>query len=233
MTPEEDDRIRQCFTAGRGEVDAVLKQCFPQYTTDILLRRAAELGLIVNRRRKRWTQPEIDMLESVGHRSLRYIQKRLDTVSPPGAKRTRYAILVYITKNRIRTNLDGLNHTELSEALGVTRNMLHRYRDEGLIHGIRKESLEVIRKQRRRTAEASKSRRDHQPWFYKNWQIRRFVAENPALLDLGKVSKEWFIDLLISRSLAKTAGATQEKKAQGKPRNVNTVYPVHGILPRG
>lgn len=226
MTPQDDDLIRQCFQAKQGEVDNVLRQCLPHHTTDALFRRAAELGLVKYRQHTRWTQAEIDMLESVAHRCVRHIQKRLDRVSPPGVRRTRCAILGYITKNRVRTNLDGLNHTELADALGVTRDTLHRYREDGLIYGRRKESQNPIARHNTSAAKA-KTFHDHQQWYYTNANIRRFIAQNPAILDLGRVAKEWFIDLLLGKALLKTVAKKQEQKSE--PRHV---YPVHGIYSR-
>ena len=231
MSPKEDNLIRQCFAAKHGDVEPILKQCFPQYTTDALLRRAAALGLIKDRHRYRWTDKETEVLDSVAHRSLWHIQRRLAKVSPPGVRRTRYAILNHICRNRIRTNLDGLNHTELAQALGVTRDTLHRYRESLLIRGLRKLSLNVLPRTKGTMAETG-AFRAHQVWFYKNKEIRRFIAANPAVLDLGKVAKEWFIDLLAGKALLKIVARDYERKAMGRPRKGDFVYPVHGIYPR-
>jgi hypothetical protein len=183
-------------------------------TPSSILRRAVCLGLTVVRERYRWSREELDVLEHVAHLSVEHIQKKLAPLAPPGVKRTRAAIIRQIHENRLRTNLDGLNHEHLANALGIAVETLHKYRIEGLIksHG-RLESLDL----HKMTGPKITLRA---PWFYSNEEIRRFVCLNPNLFNLGRVAKEWFIDLLRDGRYEQSIVRSRERKHKKERQNL-------------
>ena len=221
---EEDAKIRAAYARNAYGENALRKavKAVPSRTSSAVLRRAVELGLTKVRDRYRWSQAEVDALEPIAHMSIERIQKLLAPFAPPGLKRTRGAIARQIHENRFRTNLEGLNHENLAQALGIARDTLHKYRMEGLIRsGGRLESLDL---HRGRPVPSFQN----QPWFYSNAEIRQFVCRHPNLLDLGPVAREWFIDLLRDGRYEELIARDREKLDRGKKRGRDFVYPVQG-----
>jgi hypothetical protein len=224
-TPDEDERLREAYLHNRHDSGALAQasRSLPRRSRNSILRRATVLGLTKARERYRWSQEELDALEKMAHLSLETIQRRLAPLAPPGVRRTQAAIVQHIHDNRFRTNLSGMNHTQLSEALGMAISSLHKYRIEGLIEGYRLESLDVSRPRAMSF--------EHQRWFYSNAAIRRFIYRNPGLINLARVSKHWFIDLLRDGKCEKGIQSDREKMYRGKKRDTNTVFPVQGVYP--
>ena len=142
FTPQQDDVIRKCWAHNvYGHHAAKRAAQLTGFSPDAVHRRATQLGLVFTRERYRWTEPELKIVEEHAHLALDTIQKKLRLVSPPGVKRTRAAIAGQIHTQRFRTNMDGLKHGPLADALGISCDSLHRFRERDLIKGQRLESL--------------------------------------------------------------------------------------------
>jgi hypothetical protein len=146
--------------------------------------------LVFTRERYRWTEPELNIIEANAHLSLERIQKKLAFVSPHGVKRTRVAIAGQIHQQRFRTNLDGLEHAPLADALGISVSRLHQLRDRDLIKGERLESIAQACGYREAVLDV------HRHWFYHDDDIVRLLFAARGELDLRKVNQTWLMGLL-------------------------------------
>jgi hypothetical protein len=191
ITPQQDEVIHKCWQHnGYGHHAQKRAAELTGLTESVCFRRAVQLGLVFTRERYRWTEPELQCVEQHCHLALDTIQKRLRLVSPAGVKRTRAAIAGQIHSQRFRTNLDGMNHGPLADALGISVQRLRGYRDEHLIAGQRLESL------REACGYVEEIVDEHRHWFYHNDDIVRFLFSCHGQLDLAKVNQLWLMGLL-------------------------------------
>ena len=191
ITPQQDEVIHKCWQHnGYGHHAQKRAAELTGLTESVCFRRALQLGLVFTRERYRWTEPELQCVEQHCHLALDTIQKRLRLVSPAGVKRTRAAIAGQIHSQRFRTNLDGMNHGPLADALGISVQRLRGYRDEHLIAGQRLESL------REACGYVEEIVDEHRHWFYHNDDIVRFLFSCHGQLDLAKVNQLWLMGLL-------------------------------------
>jgi hypothetical protein len=192
ITPQQDEIIRKCWDHNSyGHHAAKRAAQMTGLSPSVTHRRAMELGLVFTRERYRWTEPELKCVEENPHLALETIQKRLARgVSPPGIKRTRAAIAGQIHDQRFRTNMDGLRHGPLADALGISAYTLERFRSSGLIHGERLESL------RQACGYVEDIRDENRHWFYHNDQIVLLLFAARGELDLRKVNATWLMGVL-------------------------------------
>ena len=191
ITRQQDEIIRKCWEHNSyGHHAAKRAGQLTGLTPSVAHRRAVELGLVFTRERYRWTEPELQVVEENAHLALETIQKRLCLVSPSGVKRTRAAIAGQINSQRFRTNLDGMSHGPLADALGISSDRLRRYRDEKMILGHRLESLRAACGYVEEVAD------ENRHWFYHNDNIVRLLFSCHGQLDLKKVNQLWLMGLL-------------------------------------
>ena len=186
-----DDAILSAVYANGSEGNAFKRaqQRLNSHTPAELFRRAAELGLIRIRERYRWSDNELSVVEAFAHCALETIQRKLVGISPKGCKRTRAAIAGQIHSMQFRSNLDGLNHTELAKALGVSPYLIHQWREQGLITGTRLPSIDQHHKDNRKE--------DASPWFYHNVDTFVFLLTHGRMYDLRRVNQQWYVDTMI------------------------------------
>lgn len=191
FTKEEDEILKKVYQNIKHENNAAKKarKLFPDRTPSHLFRRAAELGLIRRRERYRWTEEELRVVEASSHLSLETIQRRLEGVTPLGFKRTRSAIAGQIHANRFRTNLQGLNFNQLSEALGISIDTLRRYLAQKMIRG---KKIPSIDQHKDKEIEG----REGLLWFFPNYEVLMFILRYPGLVDLRRVNQSWFMSLM-------------------------------------
>jgi hypothetical protein len=216
-------------------LDEVIRKCrqynsYPQairraakmtgLSVEAVVRRAVALGL-PGRERCRWTEPELETLETYAHASLDKIQEQLDLVSPPGVTRTRSAIVTQMQVQRFRQDSDGLYHAQLANALGIRDQTLHRFRIDGLITGADNSGLI-------RTLKPSALADARSPWFYKSDDIVRFLIIYPGEIDLGKVDKVWFMTTLEAYVFRTNSPefARQERARARKRQNGERLPPI-------
>lgn len=126
--------------------------------------------------RRPWSQKEDDLLVRFGYQSPKVLQRFL--MEQLGARRTLKAVRSRLYVLRIPTNLNGLKIDEMPAAFGVDVKTVRRWLESGAIRAVRRRGLD---------------------WFFPRREIRRFVLHYLEEIDLGKVEKVWFVDLLVNR----------------------------------
>jgi hypothetical protein len=215
----EDQILRESFADQAYSHDSLntAARKIPGRSRRSICRRAMQLGLTRTFDKVRWTQAEDECLSENAHLCVESIQQKLKAISDH--RRTCGSIIKRINHHKLRTNLDGLNLSQLSDALGLEYKTLAKYTALGYIKGTKLPSLDI--KHLGETLETS-------PWFYSNDNIRIFVALHPGLIDLRKVSAEWFIDLLLGNRYLRTITSMREKEL--KPRG-ERMYAINGEYP--
>lgn len=146
--------------------------------------RAAELGLRERAEKgQEWSEAELELLDEHAHLSPQQIQKHL---ARAGYKRTQMAITVRRGRLRIgigtARELAGLyNAAQLALLLGVERSAPARWIRTGLLTA-----------KRRGTARAE----EIDQYDITRTNIRKFITQNPDRIDLRRVNKLWFIEVL-------------------------------------
>ncbi len=124
------------------------------------------------------------MLEEVGFQSPETIQKKLETQF--GIHRTLTAIEAKRQRMQITANMDGLNLSQLADALGVTKRTVARWLERRRIRAVlRFPHLQSV---------------NRHVWFFHNAEIRRFILQNLECIDLCRVEKQWFVSILTTRA---------------------------------
>jgi hypothetical protein len=144
-------------------------------------KRALKLGLVVPRfREPEWSETELDLISSQAHKHPKTIQLALKRA---GFARTEAAIVVRLKRlGADRTDPDHLNANQLATVMGVDRKTVAAWITKGWLKAKRREATAL----------------DDFWWIHRR-DIRRFVVENVAAVDLRKVEKFWFVDLLAER----------------------------------
>jgi hypothetical protein len=87
---------------------------------------------------------------------------------------------------------------ELAVALGIGLNTLEKWRREGLIEAERLPCFEYDRvfSNGDRTGQIGRVSDLTVPWNYTRREIRRFIFDNPGMINLKRVQPAWFMDLM-------------------------------------
>lgn len=154
------------------------------WTRSAVCKRGAELGL-ARIKEKPWSKDEEQILERFGHLAPSGIQRKL---SEAGFARSIAAIQVKVNRNRIKSNLDGYSACQLADALGVDVRKVLRWIQQGF--------LKAERRGTQRTPEQGGD-----TWWIADRHVRRFVLRFPEEIDLARVEKIWFLNLLTEGKL--------------------------------
>ena len=181
-----DTAIREAYRRQRDGDRCALKRVsrdigWPPYA---IYKRGAELG-ITRAKEQPWTQDEEELLERVGHLTPSGIQRRL---AAAGYSRSVAAIQLKLNRNRIKQNLDGYSANGLARAFGVDVRKVLTWIRRGLLkaYGRGTDRLPV---------------QGGDVWWIPQREVRRFVLRAPEEIDLARVEKIWFLDLLTSGKL--------------------------------
>jgi len=180
-TPYIDEQIRAAYRRQRlGDRQALTivsrRLGWPRHA---VVRRGAELG--VSRTKERpWLEAEEEILQRCGHQPLSAIQRQLST---GGFQRSLTAIRVKMTRLHIKSNLDGYSACSLARAFGVDTHKV--------VAWIRRN---LLRAERRGTNRGAAQGGDI--WWIPRNEVKRFVMRAPEEIDLARVEKFWFLDLL-------------------------------------
>ncbi len=142
-------------------------------------KRAAELGL-VRIKEQRWSEEEESVLLRFGHLAYSGIQRKL---AEAGFHRSCAAIAVKTTRLRIKSNLDGYSANSLALAFGVDSHKVLNWIGKGLLAA-----------SRRGTCRQEEQGGDS--WWIPKNEVKRFVMRYPEEIDLARVEKFWFLDLI-------------------------------------
>jgi len=142
-------------------------------------RRAAMLGL-ARVKEPEWNADEVAILERWGHLTDAVIQRKLRV---HGFHRSFNAVHLKIKRLRIRQNLDGYSPNALALAFGVDGHKV--------TYWINRQMLKATRRGTART-----EAQGGDAFWITHHAVRDFVLKYPDEIDLRKVEKWWFLDLV-------------------------------------
>jgi len=185
-TEQIDGRIREAYLRMRMGDRAALKVVSWElgWTRSAVSKRAAELGLTRVKERC-WSDQEEQLLQRFGQLAPTGIQRKL---SEAGFVRSVAAIQVKLNRDRIKSNLDGYSACRLADALGVDVKKVLRWIHRG-----------ILRAERRGTERLPQQGGDI--WWIPDASVRKFILNFPGEIDLARVEKIWFLNLLTNGKL--------------------------------
>ena len=138
--------------------------------------------LAKGKREPAWTDAELDVLKRNAHHSPIVIQKRLKA---HGYTRSCTGIVLKRKRMRFLQNLPGQSATGLAMCLGEDNHFVLR--------AIRSGQLKAVKRELERTEQQGGN-----PWLIRDKDAREFIMDNLHMIDLRKVDKYWFVDLLVN-----------------------------------
>jgi len=176
-----DEAIKKAFShkyKGRGAQREAMKATgWPEHA---VFRRAVELGLTKAHSDLPWTHEEEEFLRENAWQSPMAVQFHMKKRF--GKTRTQSSIMAKRGRLKCMKNLEGLNHRQMEECFGVGQSMVDKWLNSGKIRGI-------LRFPEHQAVGRS-------VWYFPNWEIRRFILENLEEIDLARVEKFWFVNLV-------------------------------------
>ncbi len=143
-----------------------------------LYQRALKIGAVQSSQQKiKWIAEEIEILEKNAHYVPLTIKKRLEKA---GFQRSISSIVLKRKRLRLLSNLQGMSACLCAEFLGVDIHWVLQHIRSGLL-------------------KAEKIRQDSQGkvnYYIKEKNLRKFILNNPDLIDLRRVEKYYFIELV-------------------------------------
>jgi hypothetical protein len=149
-----------------------------------ITRYAVQAGLVPKQKKEPdWSQREIHILELNARWCPDVVQRKLKRA---GFLRSVTGIVLKRKRLRLPGNLEGMSSRQLALCLGVDDHFVTRAIQGGRLKG-----------ERRGTLRTEKQGGDM--WFIKRKDIRAYIMSWLNEIDIRKVSKYWFVDLLISK----------------------------------
>jgi hypothetical protein len=145
----------------------------------VIKKRAVVLGL-TRTKEKPWGSQELEILERNAHFHPHTIQRKL---ARAGYQRTETAIVLKRRRTNLLSTLDGYSALSLAGLFGIDSHCVGRW--------IRFGWLMAEKRGTDRTA-----LQGGDTWFIRHEQVYRFVLSHPEEIDLTKVDKLWFLDLV-------------------------------------
>jgi hypothetical protein len=195
LLPDSSTRYKRKYVP-TSEIDAVIREAYHKqrqgdrqaltlasrrlgWSRNAVCKRGAELGVTRTKERP-WAPWEEDLLERFGHLAPSGIRRQLAAF---GSFRSIAAIQVKLTRARIKQNLDGYSANSLAIAMGVDVHKTLAWIRRGLLSA-----------ERRGTNRNESQGGD--TWWISHRAVKRFVLRAPEEIDLARVEKIWFLDLL-------------------------------------
>lgn len=181
-SPQIDEVIRRLYPRAIKRNDVVeLARIIgrPRWWTS---RRAAKLGLVMPRfKQPDWTPAEDEIVAETAHLDLQTISRRL---RKRGYSRSVAAIANRIKRQEIsRVDPNNYSAEGLAKLLNIDGKTVNRWCQNGW--------LKATRRQTERT-----EAQGGDPWKINRKAVRRFILDHAALIDIRKVDKFWFIDIV-------------------------------------
>lgn len=181
ITPEIHEAIEKVYRrdTGNGQVKALAKRL--NYPRWVITRYAIKQGLIAKQPKEpNWSEPELKILEHFSHLHPKRIQLRLKKA---GFNRSEIGIVLKRKRMRFLQNLSGMSSRSAAQCLGVD--------DHFILRAIRTGKL----KAKKRGTERIEAQGGDM-WFIKEKYLRDYILENLNEIDIRKVDKFYFVDLL-------------------------------------
>lgn len=192
--PAQADRRKYEFHGRRGRGNSASLSLFVEYNNRRAIgtcarklqiprwainRRAAALGL-ARIKEPEWNGAEVAILVRWGHLTDAVIQRKLKAA---GFGRSVNSIHLKMKRLHIKQNLDGYSANALAMAFGVDGHKI--------AYWINRQMLKATRRDTARTG----SQGGDTYWITHN-AVREFAMKHPDEIDLRKVEKWWFLDLV-------------------------------------
>jgi hypothetical protein len=182
ITPAMHEKIKRLYrdrVRCSGEIREFSKRHnIPRWK---ITKYAQRMGWIEKQRKEPdWSEGELRILHQSGHHSPEIIQKRLKKA---GYARSVTGIVIKRKRERIPSNLNGQSARSLALCLGEDMHFVTRMIKTGL--------LKATKRSTNRTPQQGGD-----IWHIKDKDVREFILANPELIDLRKIEKHWFIDIL-------------------------------------
>ncbi|RJQ49794.1 MAG: hypothetical protein C4538_01510 [Nitrospiraceae bacterium] len=179
FTPEMDKEILYTYSINTDSKPRVInlarKFKMPRWA---IYQRALKLGAVTSSHQKKpWTDEEIRMVEKYARYSPQTIRKKL---AKAGFQRSIASIVLKRKRMRLLSNLDGVSACLCAEFLGVDLHWVLNHINLGSL------KAEVVRRDTEGKAN----------YYIKEKDLRKFIIANPDLIDLRKVEKYYFIELV-------------------------------------
>lgn len=180
-TPVIDQAIRDAYQKQRQRDRKALQAVGVRigWSRNAVSKRGAELG-VARAKERPWTVPEKELLERFGHLAPSGIRRQF---SAAGFSRSIAAIQIKLNRTRIKRNLEGYSANSLAGALGLDVHKILTWIRRGLLTA-----------ERRGTERTQTQGGDI--WWISDRAVKRFVLRVPEEIDLARVEKIWFLDLL-------------------------------------
>jgi len=179
FTPEMDEEILYTYSSNTDSKPRVInlakKFNMPRWA---VYQRALKIRAVTSAHQKRpWRDEEIGILEKYARYEPQTIRKRLKKV---GYERSIASIVLKRKRMRFLSNLKGMSACLCAEFLGVDLHWVLNHINTGSL------KAEVIRRDRE-----GKSN-----YFIREKDLSKFIITNPDRIDLRKVEKYYFIELV-------------------------------------
>ncbi len=179
FTPEMDKEIIYTYSINTDSqprlINLAKKYNMPRWA---VYQRALSIGAVKSSHQKKvWQDEEIQILEKNAQYAPQTIKKRLEKA---GFQRSTASIVLKRKRMRLLSNLKGMSACLCAEFLGVDLHWVLKYIRSGLL------LAEIIRYDRQGKAN----------YYIREKNLRKFIVNNPDLIDLRKIEKYYFIELL-------------------------------------
>ena len=181
FTPGIDKQIIRVYQTmtGKGQVKALAKRVGIPHQAIYL--RALKICTVKPRvKEKKWSDQELQILKLNAHKSFEKIKQQLEHF---GFTRSINGIALKRQRLRLPANLEGYTANNLATCFGVDHDTVRRW--------IR---LGYLKAKHRETARTTAQGGDM--WWIKEKDIKTFIIENIIIIDIRKVDKFWFVDML-------------------------------------
>lgn len=181
-TPANDAVVREAYTAFRERndrsaiINAAAKLGCEKWMVN---RRGRDLGL-ARTKEKPWSDEELALLEEWAWMGPDRISLKLKRA---GFSRSPCGVLLKRKRLKLLANLDGYSQHQLCGAFGVDHHVIERWRVNRWLIG-----------HQRGTARTEANGGDI--YYFPKSFVRSFVIRHPEEVDLCKVEKFWFLELL-------------------------------------
>jgi hypothetical protein len=182
ITPELHEQIKRLYQRKvdcSGEVREFAKRHgLPRWK---ISRYAQNMGWTSKQKKEPdWSDKELGILERSAHHCPEVISRKLREM---GYTRSIVGIVLKRKRMRFIKNLHGQSATQLAVCLGEDIHFVTRAIDNGL--------LKAFKRELNRTPQQGGN-----PYLIKDKDVREFIINNVHMIDLRKVDKYWFVDLL-------------------------------------
>jgi hypothetical protein len=179
FTSEMDQKIMHTYSINTDSKPRILnlanKFNMPRWA---LYQRALKIDAVhSSQQKKKWSREEVIILKKYAQYQPQTIMKKLQKA---GFQRSIASIVLKRKRMRLLSNLDGMSASLCAESLGV-------------------DLLWVLKQIRSGLLKAKEIRKDKQGkinYYIKEKDLRQFVIDNPELIDLRRVEKFYFIELI-------------------------------------